>query len=68
MVTGTAEERLQHALDLAYRYLGRRDRTVLEVRRHLEGKIYDALGLGDQDLVQPIEHEEGAAVPEIAAV
>jgi regulatory protein len=34
----TAEERLQHALDLAYRYLGRRDRTVLEVRRHLEGK------------------------------
>ena len=35
---GTAERRLQHALDLAYRYLGRRDRTVLEVRRHLEGK------------------------------
>jgi regulatory protein len=38
VVTATAEERLQHALDLAYRYLGRRDRTVLEVRRHLEGK------------------------------
>ena len=38
MVTGTTEERLQHALDLAYRYLGRRDRTVLEVRRHLEDK------------------------------
>ena len=34
----TAEDRLQHALDLSYRYLGRRDRTVLEVRRHLEGK------------------------------
>jgi regulatory protein len=34
----TAEDRLQHALDLAYRYLGRRDRTILEVRRHLEGK------------------------------
>jgi regulatory protein len=34
----TAEDRLQHALDLAYRYLGRRDRTVLEVRRHLEDK------------------------------
>jgi regulatory protein len=32
------ELRLQHALDLAYRYLGRRDRTVLEVRRHLEAK------------------------------
>jgi regulatory protein len=29
---------LQQALDAAYRYLGRRDRTVLEVRRHLEGK------------------------------
>lgn len=30
--------RLQHALDLAYRYLGHRDRTVLEMRRHLEAK------------------------------
>jgi regulatory protein len=30
--------RLQHALDLSYRYLGHRDRTVLEVRRHLEAK------------------------------
>ena len=34
-VTDTAI-RLQHALDLAYRYLGRRDRTVFEVRAHLE--------------------------------
>jgi regulatory protein len=33
--------RLQHALDLAYRYLGHRDRTVLEVRRHLEHKRVD---------------------------
>jgi regulatory protein len=32
------EFRLQHALDLAFRYLGRRDRTVLEMRRFLEGK------------------------------
>lgn len=32
------ELRLQHALDLAFRYLTRRERTVLEVRRHLEGK------------------------------
>lgn len=32
------ELRLQHALDLAFRYLGRRDRTVLEMRRYLEGK------------------------------
>jgi regulatory protein len=30
--------RLQHALDLAYRYLGHRDRTVAEIRRHLEAK------------------------------
>lgn len=32
------QARLQHALDLAYRYLGRRDRTVAEVRGHLEQK------------------------------
>jgi regulatory protein len=32
------ELRLQHALDLSYRYLGHRDRTVVEVRRHLESK------------------------------
>lgn len=31
-----AESRLEHALGLAYAYLGRRDRTALEVRRHLE--------------------------------
>jgi regulatory protein len=29
---------LQHALDLSYRYLGHRDRTVAEIRRHLEAK------------------------------
>jgi regulatory protein len=33
--------RLQHALDIAYRYLGRRDRTVLEVRRQLEAKAVE---------------------------
>jgi regulatory protein len=32
------ETRLQHALDLAYRYLARRDRTVVEVRAQLEHK------------------------------
>jgi regulatory protein len=32
------ELRLQHALDLAFRYLGPRDRTELELRRYLEGK------------------------------
>lgn len=39
MITDTTPEaRLQHALDLSYRYLGHRDRTVLEMRRHLEAK------------------------------
>lgn len=33
-----AQTHLQHALDLSYRYLGHRDRTVAEVRRHLEAK------------------------------
>jgi regulatory protein len=31
-----ADDRLQQALTVAYRYLSRRDRTVLEIRRHLE--------------------------------
>ena len=31
-----AESRLQHALDLSFRYLGRRDRTALEVRKQLQ--------------------------------
>jgi regulatory protein len=43
----TAEDRLQHALDLAYRYLGRRDRTILEVRRHLEGKRVEPSAIDD---------------------
>lgn len=30
--------RLQRAMDIAYRYLSRRDRTVCEVRGHLEDK------------------------------
>jgi regulatory protein len=37
----TAEERLQHALTLAYRHLSKRDRTVSEVRAHLEGRAVD---------------------------
>ena len=32
------DARLRRALDLAYRYLSRRERTVAEVRRHLEAK------------------------------
>jgi regulatory protein len=34
----TAEERLQHALELAFRYLGPRARTEAEMRRQLESK------------------------------
>jgi regulatory protein len=30
--------RLEHALGLAYRHLGKRDRTVAQVRRHLAGR------------------------------
>jgi regulatory protein len=37
-VTAPPEERLQHALDVAYRYLGHRDRTVAEVRQRLEAE------------------------------
>jgi regulatory protein len=35
------EVRLQQALDLGYRYLGKRDRTEAEVRRHLAAKDVD---------------------------
>lgn len=37
-----SEARLQHALELGFRYLARRERTVLEVNRHLEGKGVEA--------------------------
>jgi regulatory protein len=40
-VTASREERLQHALDAAYRYLGHRDRTVAEVRQRLEAEQVD---------------------------
>ena len=35
------ELRLQHALDLAYRHLGRRARTEAEVRAHLAGRLVE---------------------------
>jgi regulatory protein len=41
-VTLPSEERFQHALDAAYRFLGRRDRTVAEVRERLEAQQIDA--------------------------
>jgi regulatory protein len=37
-----ADEQLQHALELAYRYLDRRDRTVNEMGRHLERRSIEA--------------------------
>ncbi len=37
----TAEERLQHALELAFRYLGPRPRTEVEMARQLAGKGLD---------------------------
>lgn len=39
--------RLQHALDLAYRFLGRRDRTVREMRQHLELKRVEPATIGE---------------------
>lgn len=37
----TAEERLQHALKLSYQHLTKRDRTISEVRAHLEKREID---------------------------
>jgi regulatory protein len=37
-MTAAPKERLEHALDVAYRYLGHRDRTVAEVRGRLEAE------------------------------
>jgi regulatory protein len=45
------ELRLQHALDLAFRSLGRRERTVLEMRRYLEGKRIEPSAI-DEALAQ----------------
>jgi regulatory protein len=36
------DDRLQRALELSYRYLNRCDRTVSEIRRHLERKEVEA--------------------------
>jgi regulatory protein len=49
------ELRLQHALDLAFRYLTRRERTVLEMRRYLEGKRVEPCAI-DEALTR-LEHE-----------
>ena len=47
---------LQHALDLAYRYLGHRDRTVAELRCHLEAKRVESDTI---DEVVAELHEQG---------
>ncbi|HVE68245.1 MAG TPA: RecX family transcriptional regulator [Solirubrobacteraceae bacterium] len=39
-------DRLQQALDLAYRHLAKRDRTEMEVRRHLEARGVDPATAG----------------------
>jgi len=41
------QARLQRALDLAYRQLGRRDRTVAELRRHLASKAVEPQTIDD---------------------
>ena len=50
------ELRLQHALDLAFSYLGRRERTVLELRRFLEGKRVEPSAI-DEALAH-LQHED----------
>jgi regulatory protein len=50
----TDSERLQHALDLAFRFLGHRDRTVAEVRERLSAEgIAPALV---DDTVDELQH------------
>jgi regulatory protein len=39
------QAQLQDALDLSFSYLGHRDRTVAEVRRHLERKRVEPIGI-----------------------
>jgi regulatory protein len=55
------EQRLARALELGYAYLNRRDRTVSEVQRHLDGKgvasdLVDATiqALGDQGYLDDV--------------
>jgi regulatory protein len=50
-----SEPVLQHALEVAYRYLGSRDRTVLEVRRRLERDGVDAATAGAA--IAELEHQ-----------
>ena len=60
------DERLGQGRNNAKAYLDEHQ----EIAKEIEAKVYEALGLGDQDLVQPIERDEDAPrrSPEIAAV
>src|ERR671916_318886 len=49
MTGATAEDRLQHALDLAYRYLGRRDRIARRLQAAGVGEDEVAAALGGRD-------------------
>jgi regulatory protein len=51
------QERLERALALAYGYLNRRERTVADVRRHLERKEIDA---ANRERVLQLLAEEGS--------
>ena len=58
------DERLGQGRNNAKAYLDEHQ----EVSKEIEGKVYEALGLGDQDLVKPIERDEDAPpVEEVAA-
>jgi regulatory protein len=46
-------DRLEQALDLAYRHLAKRDRTEMEVRRHLVGR-----GVGEGTIAQAVAELE----------
>ena len=65
MTEESSEERLQRSLELAYAHLNRRDRTVAEVRSHLERKGISAelierclQTLGEQRLVDDARYAE----------
>jgi recombination protein RecA len=58
------DERLGQGRNNAKGYLDEHQ----EIAKEIEGKVYEALGLGDQDLVQPIERDEDSPpVPDISA-
>ena len=58
------DERLGQGRNNAKAYLDEHQ----EIAKEIESKVYEVLGLGEQDLVEPIERDEDSPpVPEIAA-